>query len=310
MTDSFLVIGPLQVDNLMACHPDIVMGYPMPTAIAGFGYKIGLDINKAIGTQAFTVTGTSIILHEHSLKDGHAKHPPAHYTQNAGSIVDEFRARALLSFVVGLESHATSSQEMQEHQDEALSVMKSEAPGWLFGGGKVFPTSKSVYKAVDQETLAEEVGKLPAGHLLVDRRDVLETRIQETACDPLDALLDLVQLTPVPAETTNEEPDEKKKNVRPRMARLLPGWIVPVVVGYQSVEKPSLRGNHRSNGAEVPHVYAESLYSIAEYKPVRTLIAKEGEDFIEGSQWSHHHNPTSSTFYVSALGPINTTENN
>lgn len=289
----YLVIGPLSVDNLNATHPDIIAGYPMPTAVAGFGYKLGLDVNR-IANGMFKSIGTAVVVHSHSELVGHSKNPVEVSGKDAAPIIDEFRARAVLSFVLafqGMDEDGGDILDLQAIGDK----LERKSPEWLFGGGKVFPNGLGVRKlvlAADADSLEVMLSKLPPGYVLFDRHDLIQKGVDE-GNDTLDALLDLVEITKT-LETTD-------KGQTVTSSRKQDGWIVPLTVGFQAIEVPKIRAKSRINDGITPHVFAETIYSAGEYKSLRTRIALFGTEALDGAFWSHRGDRKSGTFYVSAV---------
>lgn len=299
----FAIIGPLRVDDMSANQPDIIAGYPMPTAVAGLGYKAVLDLNRDLGVKAFEFAGASVIVHSHSMQDGHPKNPVVGTDGSKGApIVDELKARATLSFVFALDpvSDGPFGDSAVDDRDVAAAISK-RLPGWFFGGGKVFlPDGKSASDTVvvsGKDDFTASLRRLPPGTVLLDRRDLLEAQ-SETAADPLDALLDLVETRPFEGDAVDG------KNATPEYRRLKPGWLVPIFVGYQGIETPQPRIHARFNNGVTPHVYAESIYSIGEYKSLRSLLAIKGSEALDNSFWSHRVHRLAGTYYVSAINPL------
>jgi hypothetical protein len=52
---------------------------------------------------------------------------------------------------------------------------------------------------------------------------------------------------------------------------------------------------------EALHTYAESLYSIGEYKSLYRLARVGSEGFMKKSLWKHHENLETSTYFVKAI---------
>lgn len=288
----FLVIGPLTVDNLNATHPDIIAGYPMPTAIAGFGYKLGLDSERHL-PGLFRLIGSAATIHSHSEMMGHSKNPVEVAGKEAAPIVDEFRARAELSFVLafeGLDDDGGSVSDLQKIADH----LERQSPGWIFGGGKVFPNglgTRRIVTATDVAGLETELRRLPAGYVLFDRHDLMEAGVA-TGKDSLDTLLDIVEMAGVE--------EGKGDQTFVRWSRNQEGWIVPLTVGFQAIETPRIRSKSRINDGITPHVYAETIYSVGEYRSLRTLLALHGADALSGAFWRHRAHTNSGTYFVSA----------
>lgn len=282
----YLVIGPLSVDGMTAQQPDIVAGYPAPTAVAGLGHKFSLDL-KAAGIAGARSDGTAVIVHTHSLMAGHVKLPLEDKTkirQNQGaSILDEQRARLTVSLVIALSFD-------NDVQDADLHRIASEiVPSLYFGGGKVFPAvgkrRAEVLIAKDFGALADAITSVPAGFTLLDRSELLVS--EDTTRDPLDVLLDIVEM--VPQDTGGGDT---------RYARRNAGWLVPVFVGYQAIERMRPRRGLR-NATAIGHVFAESVYSVGEFRSVRSIISKKPET-LASAFWKHTYNPSTETYLVSA----------
>lgn len=281
-----VVIGPLTVDGMTAQQPDIVAGYPAPTAVAGLGHKFALDLS-ASGKFRVRSAGTAVIVHDHSLMEGHVKLPledKAKIRQNKGAnILDERRARVTASLIIQLEC-------VTDVEDEALlAAAERIVPTLYFGGGKVFPkaegTTSKVTVAKSGEALIEAIYSLPAGYALVDRSDLLDGA--PTDRDPLDALLDILEL--VPHDAGEGQAAYSRRNR---------GWLVPVFVGYQAIERQRQRSGLRSPDA-VAHVFAESVYSVGEFRSIRSMISQDSGS-LSRAFWKHTHNPRTETFLVSA----------
>lgn len=285
-TDIYLVIGPLSVDGMTAQQPDIVAGYPAPTAVAGLGYKFALDLSK---TQVGKVmaNGTAVVVHDHSVMDGHVKLPledKAKIRQNKGaSILDERRARASISIVISLDF------ENDVQDDIIVKHAQDLLPGLYFAGGKAFPVCNGqpakVLVAKNHDGLASALREVPPGYVLLDRSDLMQGAADEK--DPLDILLDLIEFVP-----------QDSGDGQPRHSRRQPGWLVPVFVGYQAIEGRQIRRGVRHAEA-IGHVFAESIYSVGEFRSVRGILAKD-PDALASAFWKHNYNSQTETYFVSA----------
>jgi CRISPR-associated protein (Cas_Csy2). len=285
----YLVIGPVSVSDLAGNHPDIIAGYPMPTAVAGLGYKLGLDIRRHVGPY-FKVAGTAVVVHDHSEQEGHPKNPVTSKA-DAAPIIDELRARADLSFVLALDVE-DDDDFSESYLEDAAELLSRKIPELLFGGGKVFPAfdGTTLVKAADIDQLPDALRKLPAGNVLVDRHDLLED-VVSSGRDTLDALLDIVEFTNVAEEGATEKEWSRRQS----------GWVVPICVGFQAIETPKIRPRSRINDGVTPHVYGETIYSVGEYRSLRTLLAVQSRNALDGAFWKHCADKNSGTYFVSAM---------
>lgn len=283
---TYLVVGPVSIDGMTAQQPDIVAGFPAPTAVAGLGHKFALDLSSALDGSVKS-EGSAVVVHDHSMMAGHVKLPledKAKIRANKGAaILDERRARVTVSLIFSLEF----SKDVQD----AVLIETAErlVPAMYFGGGKVFPSldgyRTKVLIAKGQDGLKTVLSEIPAGFVLLDRSDLLKASTKDK--DPLDALLDIVEFTPQDAGDGEV-----------RYSRSYPGWLVPVFVGYQAIERKQNRQGLR-HGSAVGHVFAESIYSVGEFRSLRGMLAKDPKT-LASAFWKHRHNSTTETFFVSA----------
>lgn len=302
---TYVIIGPLSVSDLSAVHPDIVMGYPSATAVAGLGYKIVLNLAEKYGASGITHEGTAVIIHDHSLLDGHPKNPvPGKDPSKGAPIVDEFRARAEVSFVISIANLLVGDAVIQKDLFEML-------PGLLFSGGKIFPMNydinniKNTVKVTAIDKLKEVLSRHKSGTVLFDRHDLLDDELLSLAGDgdALDALLNCIEYSKVAIDGKDPGVDvgvKSSKSVTDKVeyVRKYQGWLVPQVVGFQAIERPQLRSHSRTFDGVNNHVYAETLYSLAEYKSLAGLLKSEDQNPLEGSFWKHTYNPKTETYYV------------
>jgi len=304
---TFVTIGPLKIDDLSAVQPDIIQGYPSATAVAGLGYKIVLNLIRHFDVEGLKHEGTAVIVHEHSELDGHPKNPVMDKKIDKGApIVDEFRARAEMSFVVAISG-------LEIHDNAVATAINDMLPSLFFSGGKIFPTSFDVNKQVSicsGSKLKGVLRKLKPGSVLFDRHDLLDSEIASGngEVDTLDALLNCLEFKAVPliedsvdenTENSNKSGKNKASDNSDKM-RKYPGWLVPLFVGFQGIENRQKRSHTRTLDGLNDHIYAESLYSIGEYKSLTSVLASEEDDFLEGSFWKHAQNKASETFFVTA----------
>lgn len=292
--NTYIIVGPLRIDDLSAVHPDIIQGYPSPTAVAGIGYKMLLDLAEDLDVDGLTHEGTAVVVHQHSMLEGHPKNPVAGTDATKGApIVDEYRARAELSFVISVGG-------LEVNDNDVIAAIFKRLPALFFSGGKVFPKSFDIKKQVKIATDATLIDTLKAhrsGFVLFDRHDLLELELSSGEFDTLDALLNCLEFRPV-SEENEIVGQETKATDRPQSVRKYAGWLVPLLVGFQGIERSQKRSHTRTPDGLNDHVYAESLYSLGEYKSLASILASEDNEVLEGSFWKHNYLPASETFVV------------
>jgi CRISPR type I-F-associated protein Csy2 len=113
------------------------------------------------------------------------------------------------------------------------------------------------------DDLGDTLRRLPPGHVLLDRSDLLEAATGE-ATDPLDGLLDVF--------TWHRDPEGGFTNRFARDAEGRPRYLVPLAVGYQAIEPiKATRTRRGTRSSQTPHVFAEGIASVGELVSSRKL---------------------------------------
>lgn len=297
MIDRFIVVGPYDIDGVNGVHNDLVVGLLSPTALAGLGHKVERDVSRGLPAIALRTLGTSAIVHSWSKMEGHPKFPPASRDATKGApILDEVKLRARMSFIFEVRCDIDAeSEDAEEAVDSIVSFISSNMLNCGFGGGRLFlaratgAAIKNSVSIVRKDELVDLVRRMPGGHMLFDRRDLLSSS-GRTQGDTLDQILRLL---------TRQKDQNSGRYFAP-----VKGFVVPINVGFQALEKPAERANPRVPSARQKHVYAESITSLGEFKSVRSLIRNTDGSPFDGSFWTHHSNSDAGTYYVSASGKI------
>lgn len=314
MTKQYLILGPFSADAIDALQYDLILGLPSPTAVAGIGYNICLQLARKFNEEVVHA-GTAVIVHDHSMTRGHERYVNSVYFENKSDArkpaasEDRFIARAKISLVISFEENYIDFLDMTK---AAVVIAK----GLSFSSSKLFPLAtdeKLVRYAENDEVLKEYLKKSVPGFILTDRSELVAEELQllkdiSDKADVMDAFLNILEFTnkeffEVKGENTKikkkptAKSTKKAKILKTETSRKYPGWLVPIFVGYQGLEPPTLRENTRMFG-ETLHTYAESLYSIGEYKSLYRLARTQGGDFMEKSFWKHEKNLDTATYFV------------
>jgi len=284
IVDRYYLAKRLSVKGLTTFQPDLLFGFAMPTAIAGFAHKLQLDFNSSTG-RAIKVVGTAMIVHDYRVLEGQAKLPPPKTDLKPAALVFDLRADARISFIFSVDADGNdiALDDFEIFLDKALL-------GANFGGGKIFPMSEKSVVAVEE--LGDLQNKVDSGYILLDRAEVLEDYMKSPGVDGLDAILDIAELV---RQNPGAPKDEEKV-----YTRRLRGWLVGISVGYQAINEPVLRDGTRISDGVTKHVYAESIYSIGEYQSVTSAFRSEENLIAERAFWRHCHDQQTHTFFVSA----------
>jgi CRISPR-associated protein Csy2 len=109
----------------------------------------------------------------------------------------------------------------------------------------------------DEHEIKKLLNRLMLGHVLIERRDLMRETMQEENKDALDALLDHLK---VMHRSTQDENGKVTWSSR----RKVPGWLVPIAVGFQGISELGIARNQRDR--DTPHRFAESVITLGEFK--------------------------------------------
>lgn len=241
--------------------------------------------------------GSAIIVHSTDILAGQARHPSGRKPKSNPSVSYDPRAHMDVSIILAI----SSIDDDEDDFHKLPAFIDGFIPGALLSGGQVISFGSSTAKCCEMVSGNELISLLKlvsAGSVLLDRHDIFIDQMKISGKDTLDTLLDLVEVT------ESEEPSSRSEG-KPVQTRIRPGWLVPLSVGYQAINKPVVRKNTRLEDGITPHVYAEAIYSVGEYRSISTIIALHQEDVMDIAFWRHHHNHVSHTFYVSATEQAN-----
>lgn len=98
--------------------------------------------------------------------------------------------------------------------------------------------------------------KLMPGHVLIERRDLVQQAMQEQQLDALDAVLAYLKVQHRPERDDNGQ-------ITWTAQRQVPGWLVPIAVGFQGISDLGLAKNQRD--PHTPHRFAEAILTLGQF---------------------------------------------
>jgi CRISPR-associated protein Csy2 len=110
-------------------------------------------------------------------------------------------------------------------------------------------------KIDDNDDLRRLTRKLMPGHVLIERRELMENTMAEGR-DGIDALLDHLKVM-------HRSETDADGNVIWTSKRKIPGWIVPVATGFHGITELGQAKNQRD--PDTSHRFAESVVSLGEF---------------------------------------------
>ncbi|MBQ0754153.1 MAG: type I-F CRISPR-associated protein Csy2 [Gammaproteobacteria bacterium] len=286
---ALLILPRLRIQNANAISSSMTWGFPAMSAFVGAMHALERKLPDSVdllfnsvgvichGLDAQVTTGgftKSFLLTRNPVgKDG-----------NTAPIIEEGRAHIEVTLVLGVEGKACDGD--WHSRDAVASEVAHIVAGMRIAGGSVMPAlpgqrasrqrPKLISLADDASEREEQFKRLRRswlpGFALVSRDDLLAQRVAELqASNPdateLDAWLDCSRLNIHCVEQQPEKSDVAQTDPAfSWQVRKLPGWIVPIPIGYGALSecyKPGAVLNARDT--TTPFRFVESLYSLGQW---------------------------------------------
>ena len=145
-----------------------------------------------------------------------------------------------------------------DHLDAFTLAIEHCVQRMKFASGDVLSCRGVECLSVNEEepnSIKKICNKLMLGHVLVEKRDLVATKMQ-AGQDALDALLDYLKIT-------QQSSKDDHSNLSWTTSRLTKGWLVPIAVGFQGISALGLAQQQRD--ASTPHRFAESVVTLGEF---------------------------------------------
>lgn len=259
----FLLIPHLKIHNANALSSPYTIGFPAMTAWLGAIHALQRYLRNQ-GLNEIELTGVAVSCHRFDLQTykgagdfvysivGTAN--PLDKDGSRPAFVEEARCHLEVSLLVelrGLDS---------DDHDHLKSLIDFQLHRMKWASGDVLAVKPVEILPIDEDDEYETrkaLNRLMLGHVLVERRDLMRKTMQEENKDALDALLDHLKIM-------HRSTQDENSKVTWSSQRKMPGWLVPIAVGFQGVSELGTAKNQRDYDA--PHRFAESVITLGEFK--------------------------------------------
>lgn len=307
-----LILGPLTVHAANSEQNFMVSGFPGPTALNGFVHAL----ERKLVRYGVSGSGTAIIMHSAEEAIGHPKHQQSDPTKirnlEGAPIVESFVCRLQVSFIINLKIHDDDA--MASLKESATAIIMPLLASSRIAGGVIAAAGSGrgghtgVRLATTDVEMKAALLNLGAGWLLLDRRDLLEARSDDKLAVLLDAMTlyaeqptvaeNAAETDPDPANTPKGAKAGKPEKVV-KFTRRFKGWIVPLGIGFQAIERPNPnRQTARGHSVDAPHVYAECVTGLGE---LVMFPGRMPEGAAARAFWRYEHHAPSGLYYMTAL---------
>lgn len=275
----FLLISHLQLHNANAMSSPYTIGFPAMTAWLGAVHALQRKLNQQ-GCD-LDLSKVAVSCHDFNLQTykgrGDFVHSivgtanPLDKDGNRPAFIEEARCHLDVSLLIEVES---LSKKKREH---LLEIVQGIVGSMKFASGDVLSVKNCSVLDFDEDEDQEKqlrpiLNKLMLGHVLIERRDLVLTSMQEGK-DALDSVLDYLKVT-------HSSTQDEEGKVTWTSKRKTQGWLVPIAVGFQGISELGQAKNQRD--ASTPHRFAESVLTLGEFvMPFRI-------ESIDQLLWQYH----------------------
>jgi len=281
-----LLIPHIKVQNANALSSPYTIGFPAMTAWLGAVHALQRKLNQE-GFDSVGFNSVAVVCHDIDLQtyrgNGDFVHSiigtgnPLDKNGNRPAFIEEARCHLDVSLVVEYQGLIKKNEDaaMAEITTLLYSRMK------MAGGDILNVGQLEFFKVDDNDDLRTLTRKMMPGHVLIERRELMETAMIEGR-DAIDALLDHLKVM-------HRSEKDDTGNVGWSSKRKTPGWIVPVATGFHGVTELGKAKNQRD--ADTPHRFAESVVTLGEF--VMPYRINDLDDML----W-HYHTDIENNLYL------------
>ncbi len=283
MSDLYLLISHLRIQNANALSSPFTIGFPAMTAWLGAIHALQRKLNAQDITIEFE--GMGVVSHQFDLQTyrgpgdydysiiGMAK--PVGLNGKRAPFIEEARCHLEVSLVV------QCKQCESLHEDELLATIDHALrSGMKMAGGDILDFDKP---SLHRDFTRLKTRLMP-GYAIVERRELMSEAMKDGQ-DALEAMLDYLVIhhrcektgegdrSAVTWKSTRKEAGHEGQR----------GWIVPIATGFHGISELGHAANQRD--PNTPHRFAESIVTLGEFKmPYKLETAEE-------LLWHYHFDP-------------------
>lgn len=303
----YLIIPHIHIENANAMNSLYTIGFPSMTSWLGGVHALQRRINERQGLSQIEFVQTAVICHHYRLHTykNHSSYSTIISTSNPlkkngkrPSFIEEGRMHLDVSLVVEVSGVTNDSKEELE---EAVAYMM---PTITLAGGNIIRFGLELHRhgggerrriqsllLYGKEDVWQQIKRLlMPGYVILDRHDVLMDACKDKmATDMPDDASSLDTLLACLAVTAEAEKDDMGHVQRWNQKKALPGWLIPIMVGFKGVT--SLEHVKNQRDPTTLHRFVEPAITLAEFKMLHHIYD------MDAIFW-HYAYDDSNSFYV------------
>ncbi|MEO3989253.1 type I-F CRISPR-associated protein Csy2 [Pseudocitrobacter cyperus] len=291
---SYLLLLPhLRIENANAVA-GLTWGFPAITHFLGYAHALSRKVCTEYGVR---FEGCAVISHEHQVQAYSSGRDfqfaltrnPLTKEGNTASFNEEGRMHLTVSLVIECEGEITNGEYGKEAFCDRLKMLCQSHK--LAGGAIVSMRDPQLFQTPENEQqLRQILWRLMPGFALYDRSEWLaEHHQQQPDTSVLDAWLDFAAI-----KYQATDPDEEGKATWEYQPKPMPGYLVPLMCGYQRISQLYPAGEvANARDSTTPFAFAEAVYGVGEWRGLHRVTD------IEPLLWRYR--TTETGYYCSAM---------
>lgn len=279
-----LVLPRLRVQNANAISSPMTHGFPSITAFMGFMWAIGRKLCQ-VGIEDVFFESVGVVCHDYQEMVGGSgfrkvfglTRNPLTKNGSTAPIIEEGRIHLDISLVFGVTCQRWRTGSTETFKKDLETIRDIVAQMRCAGGSIMAPRGSHAISPMpwifdapvdeDDHVYQRLRYRLIPGFALIDRQDVLTSRLERLRTTSPDATLMDAWLSVCRSEwewmRDKHDGDPEKGEWKSEKS---PGWLVPITVGYAGLVPVSPAGTvEGARQSDVPFQFAEALYSIGEW---------------------------------------------
>lgn len=255
-----LLLPHIKIQNANALPSPYTIGFPAMTAWLGGTHTLQRLLNQQgfpeLKFNSVAVCCHSIQLHTFKEAGGYemsiiGTRNPLKSNGEPASFIAEARCHLTVSLVI--EYTGPDALDKSAFIAKVGNLMHSRLK--LSGGDILKFHTPQLLKIEGEDDQQKLIRKLMPGHVLIERRDLMQEAMGEGQ-DALEALLGYLKVM-------HRSEQDEEGSVAWTSKRKVPGWIVPIATGFQGLTSLGIAENQID--ANKPHRFAESVVTLGEF---------------------------------------------
>lgn len=260
----FILIPQLKIHNANAMSSPYTIGFPAMTAWLGTVHALQRKL-QAQGFEDIILDKVAVSCHQFDVQTYKGQGDFVHSIIGTANPLDKNGSRP--AFIEEARCHLTISLLIEcknfdiDEKDNLLTAIYQNINCMKVASGDVLSLKQPCMLYFnededDEKQLKPILNKLMLGHVLIERKDLIQDSMEKENRDALDAILDYLKVT-------HQAEQDDHGQVTWISKRKTAGWFIPIAVGFQGISELGKAKNQRDENT--PHRFAEAVITLGEF---------------------------------------------